>query len=280
MSIVRNIYRIITLIDVIKSGWMFSYKAASAALFGIALLIAFALSAPLGSEAIYGFYRYDYLLFYALVIQILLLLCKLESWAEAKVILLFHFLAMLMELFLTHPAIASWHYPQPAVFKLYTVPLFAGFMYSAVGSFFARSLRLYDMSFQRLPPLRWMMILALLSYINFMSKFFVMDIRWLLFAFSSYLFWHTKLLFRLQAQQRYQLPLLPVLWLLAFLIWIAENISTFYKIWLYPSQIEAWHMVSWGKLGSWYLLLLLSLVLVMSILGQRNAQGHWQLNAK
>ncbi|MDO8937399.1 DUF817 family protein, partial [Acinetobacter baumannii] len=32
-----------------------------------------------------------------------------------------------------------------------------------------------------------------------------------------------------------------------------------YKIWLYPSQVEAWHMVGWGKLGSWYLLLLLIL---------------------
>ena len=37
--------------------------------------------------------------------------------------------------------------------------------------------------------------------------------------------------------------MLPVLFTLAFLIWIAENISTFYKIWLYPSQVEAWHMV-------------------------------------
>ena len=44
-------------------------------------------------------------------------------------------MAMVMEIFLTHPAIASWQYPQPAVFKILTVPLFAGFMYSAVGSF-------------------------------------------------------------------------------------------------------------------------------------------------
>ena len=32
-----------------------------------------------------------------------------------------------------------------------------------------------------------------------------------------------------------------------------------------------------GKLGSWYLLLLLSLVLVLKILGQRNSQGNWSL---
>ena len=56
-------------------------------------------------------------------------------------------MAMVMEIFLTHPAIASWQYPQPAVFKILTVPLFAGFMYSAVGSF-ARSIRLLQVSFE------------------------------------------------------------------------------------------------------------------------------------
>ncbi|MEG8267319.1 DUF817 domain-containing protein [Acinetobacter baumannii] len=110
-------------------------KAVSAALFGILLLIAFALTASMGSHEYMGFYRYDYLLIYALIIQICLLYLKLESWAEAKVIALFHVMAMVMEIFLTHPAIASWQYPQPAVFKILTVPLFAGFMYSAVGSF-------------------------------------------------------------------------------------------------------------------------------------------------
>ena len=89
----------------------------------------------MGSHEYMSFYRYDYLLIYALIIQICLLYLKLESWAEAKVIALFHVMAMVMEIFLTHPAIASWQYPQPAVFKILTVPLFAGFMYSAVGSF-------------------------------------------------------------------------------------------------------------------------------------------------
>ena len=240
-------------------------------------MLAFALTAPMGSQEFYGLFRYDYLLIYALVIQCCLLYLKLESWAEAKVIALFHLMAMVMEIFLTHPEIASWQYPQPALFKILTVPLFAGFMYSAVGSFFARSLRLYQVSFEKLPDFAHMLLLALLSYLNFMSKFFVPDIRNLLFVWSMVIFWKTKLHFRLQ-QHAIQLPMLPVLLLLAFIIWIAENISTFYKIWLYPSQVEAWHMVGWGKLGSWYLLLLLSLVLVLKILGQRDSQGYWKLN--
>lgn len=239
----------------------FGTKAASAALFGLLLLIAFAVTAPMGSQEYYGFFRYDYLLFYALSIQVCLIYLKLESWAEAKVIALFHIMAMGMEIFLTHPAIASWQYPQPAVFKLLTVPLFAGFMYSAVGSFFARSLRLYKVSFENLPRFANMLCLAVLSYLNFMTKFFIPDYRLVLFAWSIIIFWKTKLYFQL-SDSRFKVPMLPILLLLAFLIWIAENISTFYKIWLYPSQVDAWHMVGWGKLGSWYLLLLLSLVLV------------------
>ena len=255
----------------------FGTKAASAALFGLLLLIAFAVTAPMGSQEYYGFFRYDYLLFYALSIQVCLIYLKLESWAEAKVIALFHIMAMGMEIFLTHPAIASWQYPQPAVFKLLTVPLFAGFMYSAVGSFFARSLRLYKVSFENLPRFANMLCLAVLSYLNFMTKFFIQDYRLVLFAWSIIIFWKTKLYFQL-SDSRFKVPMLPILLLLAFLIWIAENISTFYKIWLYPSQVDAWHMVGWGKLGSWYLLLLLSLVLVLKILGKRDKKGTWQLN--
>lgn len=264
------------MINIFKSCFEFSFKAASAALFGILLLIAFALTASMGGQEFYGFFRYDYLLFYALSIQVCLIYLKLESWAEAKVIALFHIMAMVMEIFLTHPHIASWQYPQPAVLKIMTVPLFAGFMYSAVGSFFARSLKLYQVSFEKLPSFLNMICLAVFSYLNFMSKFFIPDVRVLLFGWSIIIFWKTKIHFRLQ-QHDIKLPVLPILGILAFIIWIAENISTFYQIWLYPSQVDAWHMVGWGKLGSWYLLLLLSLVLVLKILGNRTQNGNWTL---
>ena len=160
-----------------------------------------------------------------------------------------------------------------------TVPLFAGFMYSAVGSFFARSLNLYQVSFTKFPSFCNMLALSIWAYINFMSKFFINDFRYMLFLWSIVIFWDTKIHFQLQ-QHKIKLPMLPILILLAFIIWVAENISTFYKIWLYPSQQDGWHMVGWGKLGSWYLLLLLSLVLVLKILGKRENDGTWQLKDK
>lgn len=58
---------------------------------------------------------------------------------------------------------------------------------------------------------------------------------------------------------------MPILlgWLLvALFIWIAENLATYANIWIYPNQQETWEMVPLAKLSSWYLLMLLSFVLV------------------
>ncbi len=67
---------------------------------------------------------------------------------------------------------------------------------------------------------------------------------------------------------------------LAGLVWLAENIATYTNIWLYPSQVEQWHWVGLGKVGSWYLLLLLSLVLVLAVMGKRTSDGVWRLHDK
>ncbi len=50
--------------------------------------------------------------------------------------------------------------------------------------------------------------------------------------------------------------------LVALFIWLAENIGTFARAWTYPSQDNGWHMVGLEKLGSWYLLMIISFVLV------------------
>ena len=80
------------------------------------------------------------------------------------------------------------------------------------------------------------------------------------------------------SQHVIQLYFFPVLLFLAGLVWLAENIATYNNIWRYPSQAVNWHMVGLGKLGSWYLLLTLSLVLVLAVMGRRDRQGHWMLH--
>jgi uncharacterized membrane protein YoaT (DUF817 family) len=58
------------------------------------------------------------------------------------------------------------------------------------------------------------------------------------------------------------MPLLVAFLLTSFFIWFAENIGTWSKAWLYPNQHNGWVPVSLGKLGSWYLLMIISVVLV------------------
>jgi len=53
--------------------------------------------------------------------------------------------------------------------------------------------------------------------------------------------------------------------LIAFFIWIAENISTYLGAWKYPDQLMTWNMVSFGKISSWYLLVIISFILIANL---------------
>ena len=61
------------------------------------------------------------------------------------------------------------------------------------------------------------------------------------------------------------MPLLLGLVLVALFIWFAENIGTFTAAWAYPHQRHGWQLVGIGKLGSWFLLMLISYTLVAAI---------------
>ena len=64
--------------------------------------------------------------------------------------------------------------------------------------------------------------------------------------------------------------------LVSAFIWLSENIGTFTKTWLYPSQRLGWSMVSIDKLGSWFLLLIISYTLVSLVNAprERRAEEH------
>ncbi|WP_139031482.1 DUF817 family protein, partial [Bradyrhizobium sp. ORS 375] len=69
--------------------------------------------------------RYDFLLLCMLGVQAALLALGLETWEEAKVILIYHLVGTAMELFKT--ATGSWIYPEPSLIRIGGVPLFSGF---------------------------------------------------------------------------------------------------------------------------------------------------------
>ena len=206
-------------------------------------------------------HRYDVLFLFAVGIQLLLLVTRLESFREAGVIIVFHLLATLMELFKTSDAIQSWQYPGEFSIGIGHVPLFAGFMYSAVGSYIARVWRIFDFRYSGYPALPLTLILAALIYLNFFTHHFIVDLRWGLFCAVIILFGQTRIYFRIMIEYR-SMPLVVGWALVALFIWIAENTATFGAIWLYPNQYNGWNPVPFTKAGSWFLLMILSFVLV------------------
>ncbi len=240
---------------------IFGTKQAYASLFGILILIALILS----NYVEFGYItRFDFIFLFAALVQIGLIIFKLESKKEVILIAIFHFLATGMELFKTSPNIESWTYQGQSIFMIATVPLFAGFLYSAVGSYIARIWRIFNLSFKNYPRFFYTVILAVLAYANFISHHFLYDIRYILFVFSFLLFWKTKVTFTILKKRRSMSLLLGFL-LVSFFIWIAENMGTFSNVWLYPNQYSSWEIVSISKIGSWYLLMILSFVLVSFI---------------
>jgi len=239
----------------------FGIKQAWACLFG-ALILALLLltfffypeSAPLP--------RYDFITLVAISIQVMLLLLKLETFEEARIILVFHIVGTVMEVFKTQAG--SWAYAEPSYLNIMGVPMFSGFMYASVGSYIARVWRIFDFKFDRFPPLKWQALLALLIYINFFSHHYIVDVRWALFIFSAVLYGRGVIWFKADVTHRW-MPLLVGMILFALFIWFAENIATYAKAWTYPSQKDGWHMVSINKLGAWYLLMIISFVLVACV---------------
>ena len=237
---------------------LFGFKQAWACLFG-GLLLALLLATHFFYPESAALHRYDFLTLSAISIQAAMLALRLETWAEAKVILIFHIVGTVMELFKT--AAGSWIYPEASVLHIGAVPLFSGFMYAAVGSYIARVWRIFDFRFTNYPA-RWATwLLAAAIYINFFAHHWLPDIRMLLFAVTILLFWRTRIHFRNWRDHRW-MPLLLGFLLVALFIWGAENIGTFARAWTYPGQEDGWKMVSLAKLGSWLLLMLISFVLV------------------
>jgi uncharacterized membrane protein YoaT (DUF817 family) len=87
------------------------------------------------------------------------------------------------------------------------------------------------------------------------------DARPLLFAASALLFGRTWIYFKVWHHHR-RMPLIVGFALVALFIWIAENIGTFTAAWIYPNQRQGWALVGSGKLGAWFLLMIISYALV------------------
>ncbi|UYO98126.1 DUF817 domain-containing protein [Microbacterium sp. M28] len=237
---------------------VFVLKQAWACVFGAALLVAI-VAARLWYPDDAVIARNDALTMAAVLIQVAMLVFRLETGRELWVIVLFHVTGTVMELFKTD--VGSWMYAADGVLRLGGVPLFSGFMYAAVGSYMVRVHRLFDLGFVRYPR-RWLTTaVAAAVYLNFFAHHFWWDARWVLLG-AVVLLWLPTVMYARVWRRVLRLPLLIVFAGVAVFIYLAENIGTWAGAWAYPDQVAAWQPVSPSKLGSWFLLMIISVVMV------------------
>lgn len=240
----------------------FGIKQALACVFAGAFLITLVLS----HHVTLGLFRYDFIFVMALLIQCILYKTGLETGDEVKVIFLFHFIGIVLELFKTHPNIGSWSYPEQGWFKIGNVPLYSGFMYAAVASYMVQSWRLMSYRIEGYPPVWLTYLLCFAIYGNFFAHHhpLIPDIRWWLIGLTLLLFFKTRIYFT-PLKREYYIPLWLGFVLVGFFVWIAENLATFWGAWTYPDQQRYWVIVSWGKITSWSLLVIFSAIIVMNL---------------
>lgn len=210
----------------------------------------------------FGLPQYDFLFISVLILQGIFLATKLESVKELKVIIVFHIIGLILELFKTSPYINSWGYPQEAFFKIGTVPLYSGFMYSAVASYVIQSFRIFDLKLKEYPNYLITIVLSIAIYLNYFTKHFIYDFRWVLILLVALAFLRTKVFYTVIKKRR-SMPLVTSFGLIACFLWVAENIETFLGAWKYSYQVNVWDVVHIDRIISWFLLFEISFIIVV-----------------
>lgn len=237
---------------------IFGIKQARASIFAGSFFVLLFISTTI---PLFGFARYDFLFISAILLQIALYFFGLETKDEVKVIFLFHIIGLILELYKTNPMVGSWSYPEEAFFKISTVPLYSGFMYAAVGSYISQAWKIMKLELTNYTHYIWSLILCALIYINFFTNHYIYDFRLFLILAVFIFFWKTRVYFTVTNKRRWMSLNLGFI-LIAFFIWIAENISTFFGAWEYPDQVHVWKVVSTQKITSWFLMVIISFILV------------------
>jgi uncharacterized membrane protein YoaT (DUF817 family) len=237
----------------------FGYQQALCCIFPVGIFITMAITKYVEVPHIS---RYDVILLVCIAIQAFMLLTKLESFDEFKVIGLFHFIGLGLELYKVH--MGSWSYPGEAWSKIADVPLYSGFMHASVASYICQAWRRFDLRFIGWPKLWITFPIAGFIYVNFFTNHYVWDYRYVMIVVIVGVFWKSTVHFQL-VQHVYRMPVVLSFLFIGFFIWIAENVLTFFGAWVYPNQEITWNVVHWGKITSWSLLVIISIVIVVNL---------------
>jgi uncharacterized membrane protein YoaT (DUF817 family) len=105
---------------------------------------------------------------------------------------------------------------------------------------------------------------AILIYLNFFTSHVTWDVR-LALALALLVVTRRTWVHFTVGPRRYAMPLALSFLLIGFFLWVAENAATLLRAWQYPSQESVWTLVHAAKLGSWSLLVVVSIVLVAAV---------------
>ncbi|MGZ9584046.1 DUF817 domain-containing protein [Paenibacillus marinisediminis] len=256
----------------VRNFLFFTYHQALSCIFPVVIFATLALSKMI---TIPGLYRYDLILIICLLTQYIMYKTKLETADELKVICVFHLIGLLLEIYKVH--FGSWAYPEEALTKVFGVPLYSGFMYASVASYICQAWRRFDLRMHNWPKSIFSIPLGVAIYLNFFTHHFIHDFRWFLTLLLFIVFSRTFVQFTVR-QSTYKMPLTVSFFLIGFFIWIAENIATFFGAWQYPDQNEAWKLVHISKISSWFLLVVISIMIVTQLKHKKSAMNISNLN--
>src|SRR3712207_2982826 len=136
-------------------------------------------------------------------------------------------------------------------------------MYAAVGSYVCQAWRRLDLRITGYRPWATACVAGLI-YLNFFTSHVAVDVRVLLALALLVVTRRTWVHFTVGVR-RYAMPLSVSFVLIGCFLWAAENAATFLRAWQYPSQESVWTLVHAAKLGSWSLLVVVSIVLVAAV---------------
>jgi uncharacterized membrane protein YoaT (DUF817 family) len=239
--------------QLLRFAWLEAQCCLFAVLFFLGLALVRVLPLPLDPA--------DALLIWSLAVTLGLWLTRWETGREVAVIFGFHLVGLALELFKVRQG--SWSYPDTGLASIGGVPLYSGFMYAAVGSYVCQAWRRLDLRITGYRA-RATACVAALIYLNFFTSHVTSDVRLVLALALLFVTGRTRVHFTVE-RRRYAMPLALSFVLIGFFLWLAENAATLLRAWQYPSQESVWTLVHAAKLGSWSLLVVVSIVLVAAV---------------
>lgn len=203
--------------------------------------------------------RYDLLFLLCVLVQFVMVKCKLETWRDASVVAIFHLLGLLLEIYKVNQG--SWSYPEHSALKIAGAPLYSGFMHASVASYMCLAWKKFDLKSTDWPAPKIALTTAAIVYAQFFFPSWPTVLRIVMLVAVCAIFSRSQVHYTV-INRVWQMPMPVAFILIGFMIWIAENLATFFGAWKYPYQHDYWQPVHAMKIVSWTLLMMVSLVIV------------------